>query len=81
MHEYAFDLDKTSVPAGCVQFNIKNNGTVTHSFDLTGIKAGSFLAPGGTESWSVQLTAGNKPFQCDVPGHAGIGMTGTLTVN
>ena len=38
MREYRFDLDKTSVPAGCIQFVIKNVGEV-HNFDLQGKQA------------------------------------------
>ncbi len=80
MREYAFDLDKASFPAGCVQFVIKNNGTELHNFDIAGVKAGAILNPGGTETWAVNLTAGSKTAQCDVPFHIDRGMIRTFTV-
>jgi len=80
MFEYRFDLSQTSVPAGCVQFVITNHGLETHNFDLTGVKQGAILAPNGTDTWAVQLAAGSKLYQCDVPFHAERGMIGTLTI-
>jgi uncharacterized cupredoxin-like copper-binding protein len=80
MREYAFDLDKTSVPAGCIQFVIKNNGQVVHNFNLIGVKAGAIISPGVSETWAVQLTAGSKNYTCDVPFHDSFGMNGSLTV-
>ena len=80
MQEYRFVIDKPSVPAGCIQFVIKNDGQVDHSFDLVDIKAGTILPPGGTETWAVQLSGGSKNYRCDVPGHEGLGMSGALTV-
>jgi uncharacterized cupredoxin-like copper-binding protein len=80
MREYAFDLDKTSVAAGCIQFVIKNIGSVVHNFALPGVKEGATLSPGGTETWAVQLSAGPKNYTCTVPFHDGFGMNGQLTV-
>jgi uncharacterized cupredoxin-like copper-binding protein len=80
MREYAFDLSQTSVPAGCIQFNIRNNGVEPHNFDIQGVHAGAILSPGQTESWAVQLTAGNKGYVCDVPFHIDRGMVGSLAV-
>jgi uncharacterized cupredoxin-like copper-binding protein len=80
MTEYKFTLSQSSVPAGCIQFNIKNDGQVQHNFSLVGIKAGTIMAPGGTETWAVQLTAGPKNYTCDVPFHDSFGMNGALTV-
>lgn len=80
MREYAFDMDKTSVPAGCIQFVIKNNGREQHNFDIQGVKAGAILPDGGTETWAVQLTAGTKQIVCDVPFHIDRGMVASFTV-
>jgi uncharacterized cupredoxin-like copper-binding protein len=81
MFEYRFDLDKTSIPAGCIQFVITNKGTELHNFDISGVKAGAILSPGGTETWAVNLTAGSKTIQCDVPFHIDRGMQSTFTVS
>jgi uncharacterized cupredoxin-like copper-binding protein len=80
LREYAFDLDKPSVPAGCIQFVIKNNGTELHNLDIAGVKAGTILSPGMSETWAVNLTAGSKTIQCDVPFHIDRGMISTFTV-
>jgi len=80
MVEYSFQLSPASVPAGCIQFVITNKGIEQHNFDLVGKKAGAILAPGATESWNVQLTAGTYTYVCDVPFHVDRGMTGQMTV-
>jgi uncharacterized cupredoxin-like copper-binding protein len=80
MVEYRFILDKQSVPAGCIQFNIKNDGQVVHNFALVGIKAGNIISPGVTDTFSVQLSAGSKNYTCDVPFHDSFGMNGALAV-
>jgi uncharacterized cupredoxin-like copper-binding protein len=80
MFEYRFDLDKTSVPAGCIQFVITNRGAEQHNFDVQGVKAGAILSPGQSETWAVQLAAGTKQVVCDVPFHIDRGMTASFTV-
>jgi len=80
MVEYTFNLSQTTVPAGCIQFVITNKGTEPHNFDIAGVKAGTILAPGGTETWSVQLAAKTYTYVCDVPFHVDRGMTGQLVV-
>ena len=80
MTEYKFTLDKSSVAAGCIQFNIKNDGQVVHNFNLIGIKAGAQISPGATDTWAVQVSAGPKNYTCDVPFHDSFGMNGQLTV-
>jgi uncharacterized cupredoxin-like copper-binding protein len=84
MVEYAFIVNGVrnggSVPAGCIQFNIKNDGQVVHNFNIVGVKAGALLSNGASETWNVQLTPGTKNFTCDVPFHDSFGMAGQLTV-
>jgi uncharacterized cupredoxin-like copper-binding protein len=80
MREYAYDLDKASVPAGCIQFVVKNNGAEIHNFDLQGKHVGALINSGQTETWSVQLTAGTYQYLCDVGQHANFGMLGSMTV-
>ncbi len=80
MYEYRYELSQTSLPSGKVVFVITNRGGVVHNFDLVGVKAGAYLSPGATETWTVGLAAGAYSFKCDVPFHAERGMTGTLSV-
>ena len=81
MKEYTFILDKgTTLPAGCIQFVITNVGAEVHNFDINGKHSGALLAPGGNETWAVQLQAGQYLYTCDVPFHVDRGMTGNLTI-
>src|ERR1700744_2530475 len=78
--EYGFPLSPSTIPSGNVTFVMTNTGTVTHNFDIEGVKAGPFLDPGQSASMTVNLEAGRtSPFVCDVPYHAGEGMEGTFT--
>jgi uncharacterized cupredoxin-like copper-binding protein len=79
MRDFAFDLDKTSVPAGCIQFVITSLDEV-HNFDLQGKHNGALLGAGQTETWNVQLTAGSYRYVCDVGQHQDFGMVGSVTV-
>jgi uncharacterized cupredoxin-like copper-binding protein len=85
MKEYTFIFNGNSTPpalsAGCIQFNISNVGNEVHNFDISGVKSGTLLAPGGNESWAVNLKAGEYLYVCDVPFHVDRGMTGNLTVS
>jgi uncharacterized cupredoxin-like copper-binding protein len=78
--EFGFTLSPTAIPAGNVTFVMKNTGTVSHNFDIQGVKAGPFLNPGQSATMSVNLQAGRTySYLCDVPGHAQLGMKGTFT--
>jgi plastocyanin len=79
MRDFVFELDKTSVPAGCIQFVIFSVDEV-HNFDLQGKHNGALLGAGQTETWAVQLTAGSYRYVCDVGQHQDFGMVGSLTV-
>ena len=59
---------------------IKNKGKLVHNFDITGVHVGKLLAPGKSETWTVNLKPGKYSYLCDVPFHAGYGMVGTLKV-
>ena len=61
MYEYRYELSQTSLPSGKVVFVITNRGGVVHNFDLVGVKAGAYLSPGATETWTVR--AGRRPLQ------------------
>lgn len=78
--EMGFKLSATTVPHGTVTFNVRNDGQVEHDFRIEG-KGTALLQPGGSESLVVSLPKpGKYLFLCSVPGHAGAGMKGTLTV-
>jgi plastocyanin len=80
MRDFTFDLDKTSVPAGCIQFVVTSVDEV-HNFDLQGKHNGALLGAGQTETWAIQLTAGSYRYVCDVGQHQDFGMVGNLAVS
>jgi uncharacterized cupredoxin-like copper-binding protein len=78
--EFGFTLSPATVPSGNVTFVMKNAGTVTHNFDVSGVMAGPFLNPGESATMTVNLQGGRAySYLCDVPGHAEAGMKGTFT--
>lgn len=82
--EYAFDPSTLTVPAGEVVFEVTNNGTEEHEFEIfegeTVVDEIEGLVPGLTRSLPVTLEAGDYTYVCKLAGHDLLGMTGTLTV-
>jgi uncharacterized cupredoxin-like copper-binding protein len=77
--EFKFKLSKASVPHGAVTFTVVNKGKISHDFKIGGKKT-PLLKPGKSAKLSVTLKAGKAPYLCTVPGHAKLGMKGTLRV-
>jgi hypothetical protein len=74
----------TSVAAGTVTFNITNNGTMEHSFEIegNGIEEGleATLQPGESGTLTVDLAPGTYTVYCPVDDHRAQGMELQLTV-
>lgn len=94
LSEYKIALDKTSIPAGPVTFEIKNTGSLAHAFvlepvgarnepfELNGKKAEIkevALGQTATLEWTID-TPGEYQLTCYTPGHFEQGMTTTFTV-
>jgi uncharacterized cupredoxin-like copper-binding protein len=77
--DFHFKLSKTSVPHGTVIFTITNKGKIPHDFKIVGKKT-PLILPGKSAKLKVVLKAGKAAYLCTVPGHAQLGMKGTLTV-
>jgi uncharacterized cupredoxin-like copper-binding protein len=78
--EYKFKLSTTTVKHGTVSFKVQNKGHLPHDFKIDG-KVTSLISPGSTATLKVTFAkAGKYPYLCTVPGHAALGMKGTLTV-
>ena len=77
--EFKFKLSKTSVPAGSVTFTLTNHGKIPHDFKIGGKKT-PLVKPGKSAKITVTLKKGKAAYLCTVPGHAALGMKGTLTV-
>jgi uncharacterized cupredoxin-like copper-binding protein len=78
--EFRFVLSKTAVPHGSVVFTVVNTGKLAHDFSIGG-KTTSLVSPGRSTKLTVTLEAGTFSYLCTVPGHAGAGMKGALTVD
>jgi uncharacterized cupredoxin-like copper-binding protein len=77
--EYNFKLSKASVTHGKVVFLVANKGKLAHDFSINGTTS-ALVSPGKSTTLTVTLDAGKMVYLCTVPGHAGAGMKGTLTV-
>ena len=79
----AFEPDALEAPAGEITFRMENDGTTRHTFvieDREGDLKLETPSGGDTDEGSITLEAGEYVFYCDVSGHRGGGMEGTLTV-
>jgi uncharacterized cupredoxin-like copper-binding protein len=79
MFDYGFTLSAGSVPCGRVTFTERNTGMVEHNFNIVGL-AMAVINPGQSSTSTFTLSPGTARYICDVPGHEGLGMVGTLTV-
>lgn len=73
-----------NVPAGTVTFDIKNDGSVTHEFEIQGNgvdKKTGAIDPGKSTTLTVDLTAGKYEVFCPIPGHKEAGMDGFVTAS
>jgi plastocyanin len=79
-HDVYFDLGKITVPAGDVDITLEERGNQTHSFVFDGNEEFRLEVTSGraTSSGALTLEAGEYTFYCDIPGHRGQGMEGTL---
>jgi plastocyanin len=79
--DFAIALDKTTIKAGSITFNVKNNGPSPHNLDIKELnKATANIDPGKTATLTVDLKPGTYTVICDIPGHEQLGMHVTLTV-
>ena len=76
--DFKFKLSKLSAPHGKVVFTFVNKGKVPHDFKINGKKT-SLVKPGKSVKLTVTFKAGKFTYLCTVPGHAALGMKGTLT--
>jgi uncharacterized cupredoxin-like copper-binding protein len=77
--EYGFTPSSISVNHGVVTFRFTNRGRIGHDLNVDG-KTTPIINPGKTATITVSLKKGTYTFICTVPGHAKLGMRGTLKV-
>ena len=79
--EYKLDPSAVTVsPGGSIL--VTNNGSIVHSLEIVGTSYKTKdLNPGESATLSLKgLKEGSYAMQCGIPGHAQLGMKGTLTV-
>lgn len=73
--------EKLVADVGPATFEVTNTGQTEHNFAIEGIAGTKMLRPGESATLNVpNLSTGTYTYICEVPGHAGGGMTGTLEV-
>lgn len=66
---------------GDLVVQLHNAGQTEHNFAVKGLGKTEMIPPGGSATLNLDsVAAGSYRFICEVPGHAGSGMSGTLTV-
>lgn len=76
----AFEPETLDAPAGEITFRLENEGSLPHTFVIEDRESDLKLSVGDTDEGSITLEPGEYVFYCDVAGHRGGGMEGTLTV-
>jgi uncharacterized cupredoxin-like copper-binding protein len=81
--EFAIEMP-TEIPAGPTTFQITNNGTIEHNFEIEGQgieeELEADLAPGESGTLELDLEPGTYEVYCPVDDHRGQGMEIELTV-
>ena len=81
--DYKIRLPETTLKAGKYSFEVQNQGKVPHNLVVKGAgvdEATSDLAPGISESLTVELKPGSYEFYCSIPGHKQLEMDQKVTV-
>ena len=81
----AFNVESIVTAPGALEVTLVEEGNLEHTFvveDPEGERLDPKLAVNGDPeaTGSFDLTAGEYVFYCDIPGHRGQGMEGTITV-
>jgi uncharacterized cupredoxin-like copper-binding protein len=82
MKEFSFTPSAITIPADTdVTIELDNTGVLSHDFAVVKLSFTSdMVAPGQTQTITLNAPAGSYEFICTVEGHADAGMYGTLTV-
>jgi uncharacterized cupredoxin-like copper-binding protein len=87
MTDYKFDPADIKVKSGKASFFLINSGTVSHDMVVTSSDGKSLgrselVQPGNSGVLTIDnLPAGSYQVVCDQPGHANLGMKGTITAS
>jgi uncharacterized cupredoxin-like copper-binding protein len=79
MFDYGFTITPSSAPCGKLVITERNTGMTEHNFNING-QAGAIIQGGQSSTFTANLLPGSQSYQCDVPGHVGLGMGGSMTI-
>lgn len=81
-HDVYFDPAEIVAPAGTLEIELVEHGSQPHTLvfdDVDGYKL-SVTRRNKDDSGSLDIEPGTYTYYCDIPGHRGQGMHGTLTL-
>jgi uncharacterized cupredoxin-like copper-binding protein len=82
MDDFRFDPVDIRVHTGKVNLTLVNDGAAVHDFSVPELSIRILAAPGETVTSGVEFIApGTYDTLCSIPGHASLGMTGSLVVS
>jgi plastocyanin len=76
----AYSSESLTADAGKITLRMNNHDLFWHTFTIDSLGADLKVAVNGDESVTFNATPGTYEFYCTVPGHAQMGMRGTLVV-
>jgi plastocyanin len=76
----AYVPDSLRAPAGKVTVAVRNRDLFWHTFTIDALKVDVPAPVGGLRSATFEAKPGTYSYYCRIPGHATLGMRGTLTV-
>lgn len=79
--DIAFDITRIETPAGPLEITLDERGALAHTLVIDGVADFKLAVDGDpSDSATVDLEAGEYTYYCDIPGHRGQGMEGTIVV-
>lgn len=80
-HDIKYDIGKINADAGTLEVTLLEEGKQQHTFVIEGVDGKAAVSPSEkSDSASFELQPGEYEYYCDIPGHKGQGMKGTLVV-
>ena len=80
-HDIKFDVTTIDAGPGPLEVTLLEEGKQQHTFVIQGVDGKLAVTPSKkSDSGSFELKPGEYEYYCDIPGHKGQGMKGTLVV-
>jgi plastocyanin len=78
--DVAYAPDSLRAPAGKLTVAVRNRDLFWHTFTIDALKVDVRAPVGGLRAATFEAKPGTYTYYCRIPGHATLGMRGTLTV-